>query len=45
VQDGVDLVNYAGTALHDIIESIKSVTPIVSEIATASAEQASGSMP
>jgi methyl-accepting chemotaxis protein len=42
VKDGVDLVNRAGTALNEIVESIKSVAAIVSEIANASAEQASG---
>jgi len=42
VKDGVDLVNRAGTALNEIVESIKSVASIVAEIANASAEQASG---
>ena len=42
VRDGVDLVNQAGASLHDIVTSIGSVTTIVSEIAAASAEQASG---
>ena len=42
VQEGVDFVNRAGTALGDIVESIKQVADIVSEIATASGEQASG---
>src|SRR6185436_15692536 len=42
VQEGVDFVNRAGTALGDIVESIKQVVDIVSEIATASGEQASG---
>ena len=36
------LVNKAGAALAEILGSIKSVTAIVSEIAGASAEQASG---
>ena len=38
----MDFVNRAGTALGDIVESIKQVVDIVSEIATASGEQASG---
>jgi methyl-accepting chemotaxis protein len=42
VKDGVDLVNRAGTALTEIVESIKKVTDIVADIANASAEQASG---
>jgi PAS domain S-box-containing protein len=42
VQQGVDLVNRAGTALTEIVESIKKVAEVVSDIAAASAEQASG---
>ncbi len=42
VKDGVELVNRAGTSLHEIVASIKEVSGIVSEIASASAEQASG---
>jgi methyl-accepting chemotaxis protein len=42
VKDGVDLVNKAGTALNEIVESIKKVADIVSNIAAASAEQATG---
>ena len=42
VKDGVDLVNKAGTALNEIVESIKTVVAIVADIANASAEQASG---
>ena len=42
VQEGVDLVNKAGQALHEIVASIKTVASIVSEIATASSEQSSG---
>jgi len=42
VKDGVDLVNRAGTALTEIVESIKKVADIVSDIASASAEQATG---
>jgi methyl-accepting chemotaxis protein len=40
VKDGVDLVNRAGTALTDIVESIKTVAEIIASIAHASAEQA-----
>jgi len=42
VKDGVDLVNRAGSALNEIVESIKTVATIVSDIATASIEQATG---
>jgi methyl-accepting chemotaxis protein len=42
VKDGVDLVNRAGTALTEIVESIKKVAEIVADIANASAEQATG---
>lgn len=42
VKEGVDLVNRAGGSLHEIVESIKRVTVIVGEIASASSEQASG---
>ena len=42
VKDGVDLVNKAGSALNEIVESIKKVADIVSGIATASSEQATG---
>jgi PAS domain S-box-containing protein len=42
VKEGVDLVNRAGTALTEIIESIKKVADVVSDIANASAEQATG---
>jgi methyl-accepting chemotaxis protein len=42
VQEGVDLVNRAGTSLAEIVESIKRVAEIVSEIASASAEQSTG---
>jgi methyl-accepting chemotaxis protein len=42
VKGGVELVNRAGTALNDIVESIKGVADIVSAIATASAEQSTG---
>jgi methyl-accepting chemotaxis protein len=39
VKDGVKLVNNAGVALHEIVESIKRVADIVSDIAKASQEQ------
>ena len=42
VKDGVELVNRAGTALTEIVDSIKKVAEIVADIASASAEQASG---
>jgi methyl-accepting chemotaxis protein len=42
VKDGVDLVNRAGSALTEIVESIKKVAEIVADIANASGEQASG---
>lgn len=42
VKEGVELVNMAGTALNDIIESIKAVTSTVAEIASASTEQSTG---
>jgi methyl-accepting chemotaxis protein len=42
VQDGVQLVNRAGTSLKEILESIKQVADIVADIATASTEQAGG---
>jgi methyl-accepting chemotaxis protein len=42
VQEGVDLVNRAGTSLTEIVDSIKRVAEIVSGIASASAEQATG---
>ena len=42
VQEGVALVSKAGTALTEIMESIKNVAEIVSEITNASAEQATG---
>ena len=42
VKDGVDLVNRAGSALHEIVDSIKQVVRTVSDIANASAEQATG---
>ncbi len=42
VQEGVELVNRAGTALTDIVRSIEKVAGIVTEIASASAEQSTG---
>ena len=42
VKEGVDLVNQAGSALNEIVESIRTVAASVAEIATASAEQATG---
>ncbi|WP_342358643.1 methyl-accepting chemotaxis protein [Terrarubrum flagellatum] len=42
VKDGVNLVNRAGAALSEIMESIKGVTAIVADIASASAEQSIG---
>jgi methyl-accepting chemotaxis protein len=42
VNEGVGLVNRAGTALTEIVESINKVAGIVTEIANASAEQSTG---
>ena len=42
VKEGVDLVNKTGLSLNEIMQSIKQVSDIVSGIATASAEQATG---
>jgi len=42
VQTGVKLVNQAGETLGEIVGSVKKVTDIVSEIAAASKEQATG---
>jgi len=42
VQEGVELVNRAGASLAEIVDSIKKVAEIVSEIASASAEQSTG---
>jgi methyl-accepting chemotaxis protein len=42
VQEGVGLVNRAGTALSEIVASIKQVADIVAGIAAASAEQSTG---
>jgi uncharacterized phage infection (PIP) family protein YhgE len=42
VQEGVELVNRAGASLTEIVDSIKRVSEIVSEIALASSEQSTG---
>ena len=42
VKDGVELVNRAGESLKEIVASIESVVSVVSDIASASAEQAGG---
>src|SRR5262249_12469104 len=42
VKEGVELVNRAGTALDEIVESIKNVAAIVSQITAASGEQSTG---
>jgi methyl-accepting chemotaxis protein len=42
VQEGVGLVNQAGTSLTEILSSIKQVADIVAEIASASNEQSTG---
>jgi methyl-accepting chemotaxis protein len=42
VKDGVVLVNQAGTALTEIVDSIKVVAAIIADIASASSEQATG---
>ena len=42
VKGGVDLVNRAGAALTEIVDSIKKVADIVAEIANASNEQSTG---
>jgi methyl-accepting chemotaxis protein len=42
VQGGVELADQAGTALADIVESINGVAGVVADIASASAEQATG---
>jgi methyl-accepting chemotaxis protein len=42
VKDGVDLVNRAGLSLKEIVQSIENVASIVSDITSASAEQAGG---
>jgi methyl-accepting chemotaxis protein len=42
IRDGVELVNRAGGSLTEILASIRTVADIVTDIAQASAEQASG---
>jgi methyl-accepting chemotaxis protein len=42
VQEGVELVNRAGSSLGEIVESSKRVADIVADIANGSAEQATG---
>ncbi|MBS0249196.1 MAG: CZB domain-containing protein [Proteobacteria bacterium] len=42
VQEGVDLVNRAGSSLGEIIAAMKNVTDAVADIANASTEQAGG---
>ena len=42
VQDGVQLVNQAGTSLKDIVDAIRGVAGIVADISKASDEQALG---
>ena len=42
VKEGVELVSRAGTALNEIVGSIKSVADVIANIATASVEQATG---
>jgi methyl-accepting chemotaxis protein len=42
VKEGVELVSKAGAALHEIVESIKSVADLVADIASASQEQSTG---
>jgi methyl-accepting chemotaxis protein len=42
VREGVELVNKTGSSLSGIVESIKKVSEIVTDIATASVEQSTG---
>jgi methyl-accepting chemotaxis protein len=42
VKQGVDLVNRAGTALNEIVVSIRKVSEVVADIANASNEQSTG---
>ena len=42
VKDGVKLVNQAGAALNEIVDSIKTVAAIVADISNASTEQSTG---
>ncbi|GAB6043962.1 methyl-accepting chemotaxis protein [Endothiovibrio diazotrophicus] len=42
VDEGSKLVDASGSALHEILQAVKNVTDVVSEIAAASAEQTTG---
>jgi methyl-accepting chemotaxis protein len=42
VKEGVDRVNDAGIALHEVVESIKGVSKVIADIASASSEQSTG---
>ena len=42
VKEGVDRVNDAGIALHEVVESIKGVADVIADIASASSEQSTG---
>ena len=42
VKEGVDRVNDAGIALHEVVESIKGVASVIADIASASSEQSTG---
>ena len=42
VKEGVDRVNDAGIALHEVVESIKGVAKVITDIASASSEQSTG---
>ena len=42
VKEGVDRVNDAGFALHEVDESIKGVAKVIADIASASSEQSTG---
>jgi methyl-accepting chemotaxis protein len=42
VKEGVDRVNDAGIALHEVVESIKGVAEVIADIASARSEQSTG---
>jgi methyl-accepting chemotaxis protein len=42
VKEGVDLVNFAGKTLKDVVTSIQKVSEVIADIANASAEQSTG---
>ena len=42
MKEGVDRVNDAGIALHEVVESIKGVAKVIADIASASSEQSTG---